>query len=141
MAKVVYKVASSPMLEMPNGKFRDSFMVTDADGTGKELSGGLVWFAPQNQEGHPDVHTFDEIFYVIKGTAIFRADGVEYDVEAGDVVYCPAGVEHTYLTAESGLQIFWCITNGWEHMGDDLKAEIKDTWHAVNPSEGWPTQV
>lgn len=79
-------------------------MVTDRTGTGKRLSAGVVWFAPDNLEGHPDTHTFDEIFYIIKGTARFVAGGTEHQVQAGDVVYCPAGTEHTYLTDESPLQ-------------------------------------
>jgi quercetin dioxygenase-like cupin family protein len=139
--KVVHRVADSPMLEMPNGKFRDSFMVTDRDGGGKGLSGGLVWFAPDNQEGHPDTHTFDEIFYIIKGSGRYRADGTEYQVQAGDVVYCPAGTEHTYLTDESPLQLFWCITDGWEKMGSELLDEIANTWTEVDPTTGWHTEI
>ena len=139
--KVVYRVSDSPMLEMPNGKFRDSFMVTDRTGTGKGLSAGMVWFAPQNLEGHPDVHTFDEVFYIIKGRARFVAGGTEYQVQAGDVVYCPAGMEHTYLTDDSPLHIFWCITDGWEKMGQALVDEIANTWRAVDPDSGWHTEV
>jgi quercetin dioxygenase-like cupin family protein len=138
---VVFKAADSPMLEMPNGKFRDSFMVTDRTGAGKGLSAGLVWFAPNNVEGHPDTHTFDEIFYVIKGHATFRGDGVDHAVEAGDVVYCPAGMEHTYITGEAPLQIFWCITDGWEKMGETLLNEIATTWRSVDPTSGWHTTI
>ena len=137
---VVFKVADTPMSEMPNGKFRDSWMLTDRDGTGKELSAGLVWFARDNTEGHPDVHAFDEVFYVIKGRARFVGDGVSYDVEEGDVVYCPKGMEHTYVTDDSPLLIFWCITQGWEHMDDELKAEIAE-WKDVDPTTGWHTEV
>lgn len=138
---IVYRVADSPMLEMPNGKFRDSFMVTDRTGPGKHLSAGLVWFSPSNLEGHPDAHTFDEVFYVIKGRARFVADGVEHDVQAGDVVYCPAGTEHTYLTDDSPLQIFWCITDGWEKMEQSLLDEITNTWRTVDPTTGWHTEI
>ena len=137
---VVFKVADTPMSEMPNGKFRDSWMITDRTGTGKQLSAGLVWFAPDNTEGHPDVHDFDEVFYVIKGRARFVGDGVSHDVEAGDVVYCPKGMEHTYVTDDSPLVIFWCITEGWEHMDDDLKAEIA-MWKDVDPTAGWHAEI
>ncbi len=129
------------MLEMPNGKFRDSFMVTDRDGVGKGLSAGLMWFAPDNQAGHPDVHDFDEVFYIIAGRAKFVADGVTYEVRGGDVVYCRAGVKHTYLTEESPLHIFWCIAQGWERMGDELVTEIRDEWRSVDPNAGWHTEV
>jgi quercetin dioxygenase-like cupin family protein len=136
---VVFKMSDTPMSEMPNGKFRDSWMITDRTGTGKQLSAGLVWFAANNREGHPDTHAFDEVFYVIKGRARFVGDGVSHDVEAGDVVYCPAGMEHTYLTDDSPLMIFWCITEGWEKMGADLKAEIA-AWTSVDPTTGWHTE-
>lgn len=139
--EIVYRVSDSPMLEMPNGKFRDSFMVTDRTGKGKHLSAGLVWFAPNNHEGHPDTHTFDEIFYIIKGKARFLAGGREYQVQAGDVVYCPAGTEHTYLTDESPLQIFWCITDGWEKMEKVLVDEISNSWRVVDASSGWHTEI
>lgn len=139
--KIIFDVSDSPMVEMPNGKFRDSFMVTDRTGEGKGLSAGLVWFAPYNLDGHPDTHTFDEVFYVIKGTARFVADGEEYRVKAGDVVYCPAGTDHTYLTDESPLQIFWCITNGWEKMEKPLIDEIANTWKTVDPGSGWHTEI
>jgi mannose-6-phosphate isomerase-like protein (cupin superfamily) len=138
---VVFKVSDSPMLEMPNGKFRDSFMVTDRTGTGKGLSAGIVWFTPENVEGHPDTHEFDEVFYVIKGRAIFRGDGRDHVVTAGDVVYCPAGMEHTYITGKSPLQIFWCITNGWEKMDRALIDEINTTWRKVDPTSGWQTEI
>jgi quercetin dioxygenase-like cupin family protein len=88
-----------------------------------------------------DTHTFDEIFYIIKGTARFVAGGTEYRVHAGDVVYCPAGTDHTYLTDESPLQIFWCITDGWEKMETALLEEISNTWRAVDPATGWHTEI
>ena len=47
---IVLKVGDGPMLEMPNGKFRDAFLVTDRTGMGKHLSAGLVWFAPHNTD-------------------------------------------------------------------------------------------
>ena len=135
--KIVFKVADCPMLEMPNGKFRDSFLVTDRTGRGKGLSAGLVWFAPHNDEGHPDVHSFDEVFYIIDGRGRFVADGAEHAVETGDVVYCPAGMVHTYLTDDSHLQLFWCITSAWESMEESLLTEIAETWLEVDPRSGW----
>jgi hypothetical protein len=50
-------------------------------------------------------------------------------------------MEHTYITGESPLQIFWCITDGWEKMGETLLEEIASTWRAVDPSSGWHTTV
>jgi mannose-6-phosphate isomerase-like protein (cupin superfamily) len=134
---VVFKLGDGPMLEMPNGKFRDNFLVTDRTGSGKGLSAGLVWFAPGNTEGHPDKHLFDEVFYIISGRGRFVGDGTEHAVSAGDVVYCPAGMEHTYLTDESPLHLFWCITSGWEEMEESLQTEIATTWREVPADEGW----
>jgi mannose-6-phosphate isomerase-like protein (cupin superfamily) len=139
---IVFKLGDGAMLEMPNGKFRDNFMITDSTvGAGKGLSAGLVWFAPGNHEGHPDMHEVDEVFYIIAGRGRFVADGVEHLVEAGDVVYCPAGMEHTYLTDESPLHLFWCITSGWESMEESLLSEIAETWREVPANEGWHTAI
>jgi len=134
--KIVFTPSDVPMYEMPNGKFRDSFMLTDQTCGAKQFSAGLVWFAPQNTEGHLDVHTFDEAFYIISGSATFFAGGVSYQVKAGDVVYCPAGMEHTYYTGEDHLKIFWLIAVNWGELAS-IQEEVKTQWHVVDANSGW----
>ena len=41
------------------------------------------------------VHESDsELFYLMKGEALYNDNGVEYTVHAGDVMICPAGTGH-----------------------------------------------
>ena len=42
------------------------------------------------------VHEKDsELFYIMKGTALYNDNGVEGTVSAGDVTICPAGAGHS----------------------------------------------
>lgn len=41
------------------------------------------------------VHEKDsELFYLMKGTALYNDNGVEHSLSAGDVMICPAGTGH-----------------------------------------------
>lgn len=41
------------------------------------------------------VHETDsELFYLMKGEAVYNDNGTEYPVKAGDVMLCPAGTGH-----------------------------------------------
>jgi len=42
------------------------------------------------------VHENDsELFYLMKGEALYNDNGVEYTLSAGDVMICPAGTGHS----------------------------------------------
>ena len=46
------------------------------------------------------VHERDsELFYLIKGTALYNDNGVECTLSAGDVMICPAGTGHSIANA------------------------------------------
>ena len=93
--KFVFKVKDVPLWETADGEMRDQFMITDGVCGANDLTGGLYWMRPQYR-GHEDVHTFDEAFYAISGRAQFVADDEPFDVEPGDVIFCPAGVKHRF---------------------------------------------
>lgn len=44
-----------------------------------------------------------ELFYLIKGEAIYNDNGTEYPVTAGDVMVCPAGSGHA--VANNGTEV------------------------------------
>lgn len=42
-------------------------------------------------------HDFTELAFILSGKGKYLVDGVEYDVEAGDLVICNPGVMHTHI--------------------------------------------
>lgn len=47
----------------------------------------------------PDNHTHeteDEMFYVLEGDITFRCGGKTFDLEKGDFIFLPRGIEHGY---------------------------------------------
>ena len=58
----------------------------------------------------PHVHTHeDEVFIVTEGFLRVFADGVWHEAAAGDVVFLPRGVVHTFQGAGHGLARFYVI--------------------------------
>jgi quercetin dioxygenase-like cupin family protein len=47
----------------------------------------------QSQAGHRHAGS-DKIYYVLQGTGDFMVDGQARRLEAGGIVFCPAGAEH-----------------------------------------------
>jgi quercetin dioxygenase-like cupin family protein len=52
----------------------------------------------QSQGGHRHEGS-DKIYYVLEGIGDFRVDGHSRKLEAGGVVFCPAGSEHAVANA------------------------------------------
>ena len=55
---------------------------------------GNITLNPGCGIGFHDHEKDSELFYLIKGEAIYNDNGEEYPVSAGDVMICPAGTGH-----------------------------------------------
>ena len=42
-------------------------------------------------------HDFAELAYILSGKGKYLIDGVEYEVQAGDLIFCNPGVKHTHV--------------------------------------------
>ena len=74
--------------------------------------GGLTLFKP-GETAHPEpvhVHESDEVFIFLEGKGVLPIDGVEYPIEAGDVVIVEAGEDHhTRSSIEEPLVACWYL--------------------------------
>jgi len=50
-------------------------------------------------------HTEDEVYYVVRGRARFRAGSEDCGVEAGTVLFVEAGVEHRFHSITEDLEL------------------------------------
>lgn len=66
------------------------------------LSAGL-YCLPAGGDDPQQPHTEDEIYYVIRGRARFRAGSEEREVAAGTVLFVPARVEHRFHSISDDL--------------------------------------
>jgi mannose-6-phosphate isomerase-like protein (cupin superfamily) len=133
--KVVLGVEDSPLLESPDGMMRDTILITDQTCGSNTVSAGLVWVHPHG-EIHEDTHAFDEVYYVIRGSANVMMDGRSVPAKAGQVVFLPAGVRHRIDNPnDETFQIFWLIATRWGDL-TGVQDEL-GTWPHVSPSEGW----
>jgi YesN/AraC family two-component response regulator len=48
-------------------------------------------------EGVYHDHDFTELAYILSGKGKYLVDGIEYDVEAGDLIICNPGVKHMHI--------------------------------------------
>ena len=60
-----------------------------------QVSGGL-YVLPADGVDAQQPHTEDEVYVVIDGRSRFTAGGETIDVQAGDVIFVPAGEEHRF---------------------------------------------
>ena len=49
------------------------------------------------EEGVYHDHDYAELSYILSGKGKYLIDGVEYEVQAGDLVFCNPGVKHTHI--------------------------------------------
>lgn len=68
------------------------------------LSAGL-YMLPAGGIDMQQPHTEDEIYYVISGSAAFRAGDQECSVQAGSILYVKANVEHRFHSISEDLRI------------------------------------
>lgn len=52
-------------------------------------------------------HDFSEFWLVATGSGTIRVGGELHQVQLGDIVYTPAGVEHDIIDVAEELRIFW----------------------------------
>jgi mannose-6-phosphate isomerase-like protein (cupin superfamily) len=69
-----------------------------------EMNAGIYELAA-GSEDLQSPHTEDEIYYVVAGTARFRAAGEVTDVGPGSVLYVRSGVSHRFEEITSDLKI------------------------------------
>ena len=67
--------------------------------TGKSSQLVLRSLEPGEDIGE-EVHSVDQIIYVIDGEGMVELDGTKKEFEKGDVVFVPAGVRHNVINAE-----------------------------------------
>lgn len=133
--KYVFKLSDLPFLESTDGTLRDSFMITDETCGAQQVTAGIVFIRPHSQ-CHEDTHDVEEIFYIIQGRGKLTFDGKPVEVEAGDVVFMPAGVAHSVINDHDETYIaLWAILQKW---GDqhELREEI-NTWREIELNTGW----
>ncbi|HHT57841.1 MAG TPA: helix-turn-helix transcriptional regulator [Herbinix luporum] len=46
-------------------------------------------------------HDYTELAYILSGKGKYLVDGIEYDVEAGDLVICNPGIMHTHIVTNT----------------------------------------
>ena len=94
------------VLKVGEGEFAAGAIIKASPGTG--TNGGVLLqgaFAEHFSTGlHYHVEA-DEFFYVISGTGFARFGGKDHPVEAGDVIFVPAGEDHKLFTNDSEMEL------------------------------------
>lgn len=76
----------------------------------EKLKTGL-YALPAGSTDRQQPHTDDEVYYVIKGKAMFKAGEESTQIEPGDVLYVKAQVEHRFYEIEEDLEILVFFSN------------------------------
>ncbi len=72
------------------------------------MSAGLYVLAPGSTDPQSP-HREDEMYYVVRGRARFRADDEDREISSGDVLFVAKNVEHRFheITEELALLVFF----------------------------------
>lgn len=134
--KVVFKITDVPLIESPNGRERDSVMVTDSACGAQQFSAGLFFVRP-GTKCHEGQHAGqEELYYIFQGRGKVVIDDVAHDVEAGDVVFIPDGcVHYPWNDSDETLGLFWVIPERWSAMPEI--DEVLSQWREVPHDSAW----
>jgi mannose-6-phosphate isomerase-like protein (cupin superfamily) len=91
---------------------RDSRLLPDLLGDATVRNGGVYVFQP-GETAHPEArhaHEVNEVFIFVQGSGVIPIDGIDYPVQAGDVVIVEAGEDHhTRSSVEDPLVAAWYV--------------------------------
>lgn len=91
-----------------------SRLMPDLLGRAGVVSGGIYVFKP-GETAHPEArhaHDVNEVFIFVQGTGVLPIDGVDYPIQAGDVVIVEAGEDHhTRSSLDDPLVAAWYVMN------------------------------
>lgn len=133
-ANPIRTITAEELLESPDGGMRDTVMIADVHGA-KNLCAGFVWIAP-GATIHEDSHPFDEVYYVVRGTAEIILDGERHVMKQGDVVNIASPRKHRVHNFSDGVfEIFWCIGGAMSEL-PGVSEELA-TWPRVDGTAGW----
>jgi quercetin dioxygenase-like cupin family protein len=93
-----YQVEEIDQQRAPSGKRYLEFFRVPA------MSAGLYVLAAGSSDPQQPHHE-DEMYYVVRGRARFRAGGDDREVSAGSVIYVAAKVEHCFLDIAEELMV------------------------------------
>ncbi len=97
--------STPPIVRAGKGRYGETHRLRGRDPVDLKLSsndtGGAlaVWESLTNGKGGPSYHVHhaqDEWFFVIEGEFVFKLGETMHDVHAGDSVFIPRGVPHTW---------------------------------------------
>lgn len=103
--------------------------------SGKDTNGQLAVFEYVGHEKTgPSLHIHheqDEIFSIIEGEYLFRVGNSEFTAKAGDTVFAPRGIPHTWLQlSEKGKQVYMVQPAG----------KMEEFFLKLNELKGPPTE-
>lgn len=61
-----------------------------------------LWRDPSDRTYAPHAHEHDESLWVVRGRIVFRIQGTEYPLEAGDRLMLPGGIVHEAKAGPQG---------------------------------------